>query len=69
MKFHLSLFVFRIIYLFLKHVNSILKEFINDEQNWIHIDMAPRMIATDGDNLANGATGELVRTLIKLGRK
>jgi leucyl aminopeptidase len=46
-----------------------LKEFINDEQNWIHIDMAPRMIATDGDNLANGATGELVRTLIKLGRK
>ncbi|MEW6610242.1 MAG: leucyl aminopeptidase [Patescibacteria group bacterium] len=33
---------------------------------WIHIDIAPRMTAADGEYLAKGATGEPVRLLIKL---
>jgi len=33
---------------------------------WVHIDMAPRMTSTEGDNLAKGAAGEPVRLLIKL---
>lgn len=33
---------------------------------WAHIDMAPRMVAAPGDNLAKGATGEPVRLLYRL---
>lgn len=33
---------------------------------WIHIDIAPRMTATDSEYLAKGATGEPVKLLIKL---
>lgn len=33
---------------------------------WVHIDMAPRMTTTDGDNLARGAAGEPVRLLTRL---
>jgi leucyl aminopeptidase len=33
---------------------------------WVHIDMAPRMTSTDGDNLARGAAGEPVRLLLRL---
>ncbi|MCX6785027.1 MAG: M17 family metallopeptidase, partial [Candidatus Komeilibacteria bacterium] len=33
---------------------------------WVHIDMAPRMVSVDGDNLAKGAAGEPVRLLVKL---
>ena len=33
---------------------------------WVHIDIAPRMTAVDGDHLAKGAAGEPVRLLMKL---
>ena len=33
---------------------------------WVHIDMAPRMTATDGDYLAKGAAGEPLRLLVRL---
>lgn len=32
---------------------------------WVHIDMAPRMSAAEGDHLAKGATGEPVRLLVE----
>ena len=32
---------------------------------WVHIDMAPRMVAMAGENLAGGATGSPVRLLYK----
>ena len=31
---------------------------------WVHIDMAPRMVAVEGDYLAKGAAGEPVRLLV-----
>ncbi len=46
-----------------------LKEFIEDTQDWVHIDMAARMTSTDGDSLASGAIAETMRTLIYLGSK
>ncbi len=36
------------------------------EYPWVHIDMAPRMTAADGDYLSKGAAGEPVRLLAKL---
>ncbi len=33
---------------------------------WVHIDIAPRMTSTDGDNLGKGAAGEPVRLLFRL---
>lgn len=33
---------------------------------WVHLDIAPRMTSTEGDQLAKGAAGEPVRLLIKL---
>ena len=33
---------------------------------WVHIDMAPRMVSIQSDNLATGAAGEPVRFFIKL---
>jgi len=35
------------------------------EPKWVHIDMAPRMVAMAGENLAGGATGSPVRLLYK----
>ncbi|OGJ15279.1 hypothetical protein A2585_03020 [Candidatus Nomurabacteria bacterium RIFOXYD1_FULL_39_12] len=32
---------------------------------WVHIDMAPRMVAMAGENLGGGATGSPVRLLYK----
>jgi len=34
--------------------------------NWVHIDIAPRMVSTEGDYLAKGAAGAPVRLLIKI---
>jgi leucyl aminopeptidase len=36
---------------------------------WAHIDMAPRMTSIPSDNLAKGATGEMVRLLIAIAEK
>lgn len=33
---------------------------------WVHIDMAPRMTATESEKLSKGATGEPTRLLVKL---
>ena len=33
---------------------------------WVHIDIAPRMTAVDGDHLSKGAAGEPVRLLMRL---
>jgi len=33
---------------------------------WAHIDIAPRMVASEGDYLADGAAGAPVRTLVRL---
>ena len=41
-----------------------LKQFIRD-QKWLHIDIAPRMTAMAGENLAAGALGAPVRALYK----
>ena len=38
----------------------------NKEIPWLHIDMAPRMVAVEGEHLAKGAAGAPVRLLIKL---
>lgn len=45
---------------------AFLSEFLDDGQDWMHIDIAPRMESVDGDNLAHGATGEPVYLLTKL---
>lgn len=37
-----------------------------EKMRWVHIDMAPRMTATQSDKLAKGATGEPVRLLVKI---
>ncbi|MDP2650224.1 MAG: leucyl aminopeptidase family protein [bacterium] len=42
-----------------------LAEFVDEKQPWVHIDMAPRMEAIEGDNLANGSTGEPLRLLVR----
>lgn len=39
---------------------------LGDAYPWAHIDMAPRMLATEGEYLAKGAAGAPVRLLIKL---
>ncbi len=36
------------------------------EYPWVHIDIAPRMTAVEGDHLAKGAAGEPVRLLMRL---
>jgi len=41
-----------------------LHQFIKDYK-WVHIDMAPRMVAMAGENLATGAVGSPVRLLYK----
>lgn len=41
-----------------------LKQF-SDKYNWVHIDMAPRMVSIDGDYLAKGATGSPLYLLYK----
>jgi len=43
-----------------------LGEFVDKKQPWAHIDIAPRMEAAEGDQLADGATGEPMRLLLKL---
>ena len=43
-----------------------LAEFVDAKQPWIHLDIAPRMEATEADQLADGATGEPMRLLLKL---
>ncbi len=45
---------------------AFLSEFLDKDQDWMHIDIAPRMEAVDGDNLAHGATGEPIYLLTKL---
>ncbi len=42
-----------------------LYQFIKD-YNWLHIDMAPRMVSVEGEYLAKGAAGAPVRLLVKL---
>lgn len=46
-----------------------LGEFVDKNQPWIHIDIAPRMEATEGDQLADGATGEPIRLLLELAQE
>lgn len=41
-------------------------QFVEKNQPWVHIDIAPRMEATSQDNLTKGATGEPVRLLVRL---
>jgi len=41
-----------------------LHQFIKDHK-WIHLDIAPRMTAMQGENLANGALGTGVRLIYK----
>ncbi|MBI4159923.1 leucyl aminopeptidase family protein [Candidatus Wolfebacteria bacterium] len=47
-----------------------LHQFVKDKKGdtvpWVHIDMAPRMTAVEGEHLAKGAAGAPVRLLIKL---
>ena len=44
-----------------------LKEFAKEvTDNWAHLDIAPRMESISSDNLAKGATGEPVKTLLEL---
>ncbi|QSH39599.1 leucyl aminopeptidase family protein [Candidatus Kaiserbacteria bacterium] len=43
-----------------------LGEFVDEKQPWVHIDIAPRMEAVEGDQLADGATGEPMRLLLAL---
>ena len=43
---------------------AFLKHFVKDT-NWVHIDMAPRMEATNKDNLSTGATGEPIALIAK----
>ncbi|MFM2414473.1 MAG: Cytosol aminopeptidase [Candidatus Parcubacteria bacterium] len=42
-----------------------LKEFIEDDTLWVHMDMAPRMTASSRDHLGKGATGEPLRFLLR----
>lgn len=42
-----------------------LYQFIKDSK-WLHVDMAPRMTATEGEYLAKGAIGTPVRLLVKM---
>ena len=46
-----------------------LGEFVDKKQPWVHIDIAPRMEAVEGDYLADGATGEPIRLLLKLAQE
>jgi len=46
-----------------------LAAFIDKGQDWMHIDIAPRMESVEGDNLAHGATGEPVYLLTKLAQR
>ncbi len=46
-----------------------LAAFIDKGQDWMHIDIAPRMESVDGDNLAHGATGEPIYLLTKLAER
>ena len=48
---------------------AFLAEFIDKKQDWMHIDIAPRMESVEGDNLAHGATGEPVYLLTKLAER
>jgi leucyl aminopeptidase len=41
-------------------------QFVKDFLQWLHIDIAPRMTAIDGEYLAKGSAGAPVRLLIKL---
>lgn len=43
-----------------------LAEFVDKKQPWAHIDIAPRMEAVPRDCLAEGSTGEPMRTLLAL---
>ncbi len=45
---------------------AFLSEFIEKGQDWLHIDIAPRMESVDGDNLAHGSTGEPVYLLARM---
>ena len=47
------------------HGAVFLKQFIG-KYPWVHIDIAPRMTAAEGEYLAKGAVGAPVRLLIKL---
>ncbi|XKT74276.1 MAG: leucyl aminopeptidase family protein [Patescibacteria group bacterium UBA2163] len=48
------------------HGGVFLSHFTKNFSHWVHIDMAPRMEAVQGDNLATGATGEPTRLLVRL---
>jgi leucyl aminopeptidase len=43
-----------------------LKNFAKDYKKWMHIDIAPTMVATFDEQLAKGAKGSAVRLLVKL---
>ncbi len=44
--------------------SSFLKEFVDYTDLWAHIDIAPRMLASDDDNLAKGSVGAPISLLI-----
>jgi leucyl aminopeptidase len=46
-----------------------LAEFIDKKDSWIHIDIAPRMESVTRDQLAKGATGEPIQTLLSFVEK
>ena len=48
---------------------AFLSEFIEKNQDWLHIDIAPRMESVEGDNLAHGATGEPIYLLTRMVEK
>ena len=48
------------------HAAVFLKQFTPDPANWIHLDIAPRMLTNNYEALAYGAAGAPVRLLIKL---
>jgi leucyl aminopeptidase len=43
-----------------------LKHFAKDLDKWMHIDIAPKMIAAPDEFLAKGATGTPVAMLVKM---
>lgn len=43
-----------------------LQEFVDGAYTWMHVDMAPRMLATANEKLSKGAVGSPVRLLLKL---
>ncbi len=48
---------------------SFLHQFAKDFKDWAHIDIAPKMTSTEGDNLAKGSYGACVRLLVELAKR